>query len=357
MPVLSEHPKPSMGAGNYQATTKSPSTSSTCLFISLAILLTLGITISRRKCKKASTSSHSNPKSSVFICKRRISSATARMMQATPPTSALPEKPYLPDADAMEGQQATSHHEDEISLPQEFEGSLFYSPQLQQSQNYQSRENLKHQNVVVQTKATLPPPFHTRLGSLPAVTTSLLHPEPPSPTIVVESSKFQPSLNQNPYSPPQNQFHYTPTQSPSQYHPQNSQFQPYTQNEILFVPSPTEYTSFEALYSKFPPSSSSNSHTPIYHGENPTSYTEATYPSSTNSPATNSSTLPYPSTSTNAGDVMVPRRRSYIKTLSNGSEMSGEVVEAAGQWRRHTRVFGGGVCIACEESESRRMSA
>lgn len=26
------------------------------------------------------------------------------------------------------------------------------------------------------------------------------------------------------------------------------------------------------------------------------------------------------------------------------------------QWRRHTKVFGGGVCVACEESEHRRMS-
>jgi hypothetical protein len=35
--------------------------------------------------------------------------------------------------------------------------------------------------------------------------------------------------------------------------------------------------------------------------------------------------------------------------------MSGEIIAAEG-WRRHTRVFGGGVCKACEESE-RRMSA
>jgi len=51
----------------------------------------------------------------------------------------------------------------------------------------------------------------------------------------------------------------------------------------------------------------------------------------------------------------VPRRRSYTKTTAGGVEVQGEVVMAEG-WRRHTRVFGGGVCIACEESE-RRMTA
>jgi hypothetical protein len=50
----------------------------------------------------------------------------------------------------------------------------------------------------------------------------------------------------------------------------------------------------------------------------------------------------------------LPRRRSYTKTTGESS-MSGEIITAEG-WRRHTRVFGGGVCKACEESE-RRMSA
>jgi hypothetical protein len=50
-----------------------------------------------------------------------------------------------------------------------------------------------------------------------------------------------------------------------------------------------------------------------------------------------------------------PRRRSYTKIMTNGAEVSGEIIVAEG-WRRHTRVFGGGVCKACEESE-RRMSA
>lgn len=52
---------------------------------------------------------------------------------------------------------------------------------------------------------------------------------------------------------------------------------------------------------------------------------------------------------------MPPRRRSYTKATPDGGEVSGEIVVAEG-WRRHTRVFGGGVCKACEESE-RRMSA
>lgn len=52
---------------------------------------------------------------------------------------------------------------------------------------------------------------------------------------------------------------------------------------------------------------------------------------------------------------MPPRRRSYTKNTPDGGEVSGEIVVAEG-WRRHTRVFGGGVCKACEESE-RRMSA
>ncbi|XMA07893.1 hypothetical protein WAI453_000684 [Rhynchosporium graminicola] len=55
------------------------------------------------------------------------------------------------------------------------------------------------------------------------------------------------------------------------------------------------------------------------------------------------------------GVMDVPRRRSYTKIINGGVEVQGEVVLAEG-WRRHTRVFGGGVCIACEESD-RRMTA
>jgi len=52
---------------------------------------------------------------------------------------------------------------------------------------------------------------------------------------------------------------------------------------------------------------------------------------------------------------MSPRRRSYTKATAEGGEVSGEIIVAEG-WRRHTRVFGGGVCQACVESE-RRMTA
>jgi len=50
------------------------------------------------------------------------------------------------------------------------------------------------------------------------------------------------------------------------------------------------------------------------------------------------------------------KRRSYTKNIPGG-EVSGEiVVNDTEGWRRHTRVYGGGVCLACEESE-RKMSA
>jgi hypothetical protein len=50
-----------------------------------------------------------------------------------------------------------------------------------------------------------------------------------------------------------------------------------------------------------------------------------------------------------------PRRRSYNKNLSidgsMGIEVNEEIMVAAEGWRRHTRVYGGGVCQACLESE------
>jgi len=65
----------------------------------------------------------------------------------------------------------------------------------------------------------------------------------------------------------------------------------------------------------------------------------------------------YPSSSSSTDSL--PRRRSYTKALSTSSNLSqavnGEVIMGEG-WKRHTRVFGGGVCKACEESE-RKMSA
>ncbi|RDW82919.1 hypothetical protein BP5796_04410 [Coleophoma crateriformis] len=50
-----------------------------------------------------------------------------------------------------------------------------------------------------------------------------------------------------------------------------------------------------------------------------------------------------------------PRRRSYNRLTTDGVSVAGEIVVAEG-WRRHTKVFGGGVCLACIENE-RRASA
>jgi hypothetical protein len=79
-------------------------------------------------------------------------------------------------------------------------------------------------------------------------------------------------------------------------------------------------------------------------------------------PPLNNSIPPLPSShpaffdpSSAASTDLPPRRRSYTKTTPTGTEVSGEILVAEG-WRRHTRVFGGGVCIACQESE-RRLSA
>ncbi|KAF7895491.1 uncharacterized protein EAF01_009453 [Botrytis porri] len=49
------------------------------------------------------------------------------------------------------------------------------------------------------------------------------------------------------------------------------------------------------------------------------------------------------------------RHRSYTKPpnpLTNTPVVNGEIISGDG-WRRHTRVFGGGVCEACAESERR----
>lgn len=87
-----------------------------------------------------------------------------------------------------------------------------------------------------------------------------------------------------------------------------------------------------------------------------------THPGPPPPPQTSSfSPLPSPSSeidyySASDPDAPPPRRRSYTKASPDGEvTVSGEIIVAEG-WRRHTRVFGGGVCKACEESE-RRMSA
>lgn len=55
-------------------------------------------------------------------------------------------------------------------------------------------------------------------------------------------------------------------------------------------------------------------------------------------------------------DFAPPRRRSYTKNLPAEGEvevnMQGEIMIGDG-WRRHTRVYGGGVCLACLESEKK----
>ncbi|PMD44887.1 hypothetical protein L207DRAFT_577839 [Hyaloscypha variabilis F] len=105
------------------------------------------------------------------------------------------------------------------------------------------------------------------------------------------------------------------------------------------------------------------------------SYDDESYPPFTTSPTTYSPP-PFPEPSalsqppTGSPVSPLPRRRSYTKTLSTSSVSSsgssgsgssstsgsivvtGEILQAEG-WRRHTRVFGGGVCKACEESERR----
>lgn len=62
---------------------------------------------------------------------------------------------------------------------------------------------------------------------------------------------------------------------------------------------------------------------------------------------------------TGSMETTPPRRRSYtkMKTMEGQDDIvqlnvQGEIVVAEG-WRRHTRVYGGGVCLACAESERR----
>lgn len=46
-----------------------------------------------------------------------------------------------------------------------------------------------------------------------------------------------------------------------------------------------------------------------------------------------------------------PKRRSYT-TMQDGIEVQGEIIVGEA-WRRHTKVYGGGVCLACLESEQK----
>lgn len=69
------------------------------------------------------------------------------------------------------------------------------------------------------------------------------------------------------------------------------------------------------------------------------------------------STSEFSSSSPNEASALdgsnIPRRRSYTKN-QDGVEVQGEVV-MGDTWRRHTRVYGGGVCLACLESENKMV--
>lgn len=83
------------------------------------------------------------------------------------------------------------------------------------------------------------------------------------------------------------------------------------------------------------------------------SYDSATMPSNAEIPTSKTQS----SDPNVSAEVELPRRRSYTKTTAQGTPLEGQI-EMNESWRRHTRVFGGGVCKACEESEERRrMSA
>jgi hypothetical protein len=59
-----------------------------------------------------------------------------------------------------------------------------------------------------------------------------------------------------------------------------------------------------------------------------------------------------PSSSYDSIGGELPRRRSYTSKTIDGMNVEGEIIVAEG-WRRHTKVFGGGVCKACEENKER----
>jgi hypothetical protein len=59
-----------------------------------------------------------------------------------------------------------------------------------------------------------------------------------------------------------------------------------------------------------------------------------------------------PSSSYDSVGGELPRRRSYTSKTIDGMNVEGEIIVAEG-WRRHTKVFGGGVCKACEENKER----
>ncbi|ELR09530.1 hypothetical protein GMDG_04025 [Pseudogymnoascus destructans 20631-21] len=75
------------------------------------------------------------------------------------------------------------------------------------------------------------------------------------------------------------------------------------------------------------------------------------YPQATSNPSTPPTTSAAVAPATPATE---PKRRAYSMTAA-GVEVVGEIVTGEG-WRRHTRVYGGGVCLACLESERMRVA-
>jgi hypothetical protein len=101
-----------------------------------------------------------------------------------------------------------------------------------------------------------------------------------------------------------------------------------------------------------PPTPASNQE---YYSSSPMQDFTHITPESTTPSETNFVTSPISQSPPETFDPTLPRRRSYTKQTPSGAEVSGEIITGEG-WRRHTRVFGGGVCKACEESD-RRMTA
>ena len=152
---------------------------------------------------------------------------------------------------------------------------------------------------------------------------------------------------------------------------QETQFHVVSRREIMGEnlqrpPQPPPFTPPMPLHTSF---SHSHSHGPAPEFPVPTSPLFTQSPTQYAVPQESTSmedAIAYPSGSSYPGTFSdtpsgkdIPRRRSYTKTLSTSSNPSqavqGEIIQSD-SWRRHTRVFGGGVCKACEESE-RRMSA
>lgn len=207
-----------------------------------------------------------------------------------------------------------------------------------------------------------------------APNTTLIHPSPPTPSLSLKI----PAPHQNEHPNESSSILYGAGGHP-----------------IQFIPSPTEYTSFEALYSQNPPYhlEDDEDEVTLYPDDLNPDYHASSYPetveqySTISSSHSHSTPLPafrvahsYPPPLLPGHADLPPRKRSYTKSLSNGSQITGEIVVGTSpfsslssgveggigpfgvgtgnglakqqKWRRHTKVFGGGVCKACEEGAS-----